>query len=98
MYFDNVRDYSVKIGHYKKVSDALKSYYFRSLLSTQGHCRSEYRHRTKCFKVNYTPFTLRQVKIVKHRIYFDKRDVITEKGPYCETNSDTVLVLSKLKK
>ena len=35
-------------------------YHFRSLRSTHGNCRSEYRHRTKYFKVHYTPFTLNE--------------------------------------
>ena len=88
MYFGNFRDYSVKIGKYKKprmssgkrrlhsvsgrlyddsrrnASDVFRKaciafYYFRSLPSTRGTCRSEYRHRTKCFKVHYTPYTVR---------------------------------------
>ena len=33
-------------------------YYLRSLPSTHRNCLSEYRHRTKCFEVYYTPFTL----------------------------------------
>ena len=36
----------------------LAFYNLRFLPSTHGNCRSEYRHRTKCFKVQYTPFTL----------------------------------------
>ena len=39
-------------------------YYIRSLPSTHGNCRSEYRHRTKCFEVHYTPVTLIRVKLV----------------------------------
>ena len=37
-------------------------YYFRSSPSTNGNCRSEYRHRTKCLKVHYTHFTVMQIK------------------------------------
>ena len=53
---------------WRNASDVFRSayiyfyYYFRSLPSTYGNCRSEYRHRTKCFKVHYTPFTLKRTQ------------------------------------
>ena len=67
MPFGKRRVYSVSGRHHddrwQKTSDVFRKaykafYYFRSLPSTHGKCRIEYRHRTKCFKVHYTSFTL----------------------------------------
>ena len=70
------RMHSVSGRHYddrwRNASDVFRKafiafYYFRPLPSTHGNCRSEYRHRTNCFKVYYTPFTLIQVVCKCHQ-------------------------------
>ena len=43
-------------------------YYFLSLPSSHENCRSEYRHRTKCFEVHYTPISL--TVFIKHTPFF----------------------------
>ena len=53
------RVHSVSGRHYDVFGKASETFLdFRSLPSTHGNCRIEYRHRTKCFEVHYTPFTL----------------------------------------
>ena len=51
-------------------------FYFRSLPSTctHGNCRSEYRHRTTCSKVHYTPFTS-TTRMCRDLIGFDKHQL-----------------------